>query len=76
MSVVARAGSLVLIGLEERNLEKLREGKPYHRHGAEVGLPFDIVIFYGKTEDDIVSTMEQLSGPETVTIDTRNAKKN
>lgn len=75
MSVVAKAGSTIVIGLEEENLKRLREGKPFHCHGVSVGLPVDVAIFYGKTMADLETTIRDLSGPDTVKIDHRKVRK-
>lgn len=49
-----RAGELVILGLSDRNLELLREGKPILFDGSEVRLPgVKIAIMHGKTERDM-----------------------
>lgn len=75
MAVIALAGKKVFVGLEEKNLEKMRAGLPFHKLGDEIGLPFDLVIYYGKTADDLMAAFKEFMGPETVTIDHRNAKR-
>ena len=76
MAVTARAGNLIFVGLEEKNLEKLRAGQPFHHHMQEIGSPFELVIFYGKTYDDLVKAMQDGVGPDTQVVDSRNRKKN
>lgn len=76
MAVVARAGNLLIVGLEEGNLEKLRAGQPFHHHMIEVGKPFELMIFYGKTMADLEAAMKDASGLDTAVIDNRNRKKN
>lgn len=54
-----RAGNRIYFGLSDRNVELLREGKPVHIEGVEIGLPhLDLYIFHGATEqamfDDLV----------------------
>jgi hypothetical protein len=51
----------VILGLSEGNLQKLREGDPIFIHKAELGLREDVLILYGKTEQDIVETLEKHS---------------
>jgi len=76
VAVTARAGNLIIVGLEEKNLEKLRAGQPFHHHMQEVGAPFELVIFYGKDMADLETIIKTGCGPDTVEIDHRNRKKN
>ena len=52
-----RGRPLLGFGLSEKNLEKLREGLPIHLHADEMGFAGDVLIFYGKTEDDLAKQM-------------------
>lgn len=60
--IVARGegkqGGFILLGLSDMNIEKLKEGKPIFKSKEEVGLPVNLIIVHGKTEDHI---LEQLS---------------
>lgn len=77
MAIVARAGSLIILGLEEGNVQRLKDGKPFHQDlGDILGLPYQLVIYYGATMDDLMRTARELSGPDTVVTDHRNRKKN
>lgn len=77
MAIVANIGRVIVIGLEEKNLEKLREGQPFHQYLEDkLGIPHDLVIFYGKTMDDLLKTAEQMKGPDTVVTDHRGRKRN
>lgn len=52
---------LVGLGLSDGNLEKLREEKPIHINGEELGLDgVDILIFWGKTEKAIQKELIKL----------------
>jgi hypothetical protein len=76
MAIVANIGRVIVIGLEEKNLEKLRAGEPFHQYLEDkLGIPHDLVIFYGKTMDDLIKTAEQMRGPGTVVTDHRNRRK-
>jgi len=76
MAIVARMDRVIIIGLEERNIEKLRAGQPFHQYLEDkIGVPHDLVIFYGKTMDDLVKIAEGMSGPETVRTDHRGRTK-
>ncbi len=67
---------LIGFGLSEMNLRKLRQGLPIHVHADEMGFVGDVLIFYGKTEDDL--TKQMIDGgfvdPDTVR-DQRKEKK-
>ena len=54
----------VLLGLSEANLAKLREGKPIHVFGAELGIGQDIIIFWDETEDAMAAEMSRHFGKE------------
>jgi hypothetical protein len=60
-----RAGKLVMFGLSEMNLQKLREGKPIKINMGDLDLEGEVVIFYGKTEADMERELSSLIGPET-----------
>lgn len=53
------------LGLSDGNLKRLREGKPIHIFGAEMGLPLDVIIFWGETEEKLVEMVKPLIDPET-----------
>ena len=59
----------LIIGLSEGNLMRLREGKPIHIMAEEWGQKFDLMIFWGPTEQAMVKMVEPLRGPETVIRD-------
>jgi len=44
---------VVLLGLSERNLELLRKGKPILVDLLPFGMDGQVILTYGKTEDDI-----------------------
>lgn len=77
MSIIGKSasGKKVIIGLSDRNLEHLRAGRPFHKFAEEAGLPFDIIIFHKKTEDELIQTVRDLSSPETTVHDHRGEKK-
>jgi hypothetical protein len=67
-----------VIGLSDNNLRLLREGKPIMIHGAEWGKAFDLMIFWGETEEKLTEMVQPFIGPETVVRDevTNRPKKN
>lgn len=48
----------IWLGLEEGNIQRLKEGKPILFDMAEVGINnFDMLISYGKTQEEIIGQM-------------------
>jgi hypothetical protein len=54
---------VLLFGLSFENLKRLREDKPITIWREEMGIPFDIVIFAGETEETMA---EAVANPDTV----------
>lgn len=52
----AKCGGVMLLGLSDLNLQKLREGKPILFDGAAAGFPqvTKIAIFHAPTEEDML----------------------
>ena len=68
---------MLLLGLSEGNLMRLREKKPIIINGEEIGWPGqDIIICWGETEDALTKELADLIGPETRKRDHREDKKN
>ncbi len=42
-----RSKSHIVLGLEEKNLQKLKEGLPILIKGKSLGMPEDIIVYYG-----------------------------
>jgi len=66
---------LIGFGLTAKNVEQLKAGNPVHVMGVEMGIPIDVMIFYGETEQDMTRMLikEHLIDPErTVIHDTSN----
>lgn len=76
MAITARAGQLVIIGLEEKNIEKLKAGQPFHHHMNEIGLPFQVMIFYAPSLEDLKTTMQEFVGEHTQVVDNTTRKTN
>ena len=49
---------LVGLGLSAGNVEKLQAGHPILIKQEAMGLPFDIVILYGETEESMVDGLK------------------
>jgi hypothetical protein len=66
----AYVGKLVIFGLSELNLQRLRDGKPIDIDLRPFGHELNVVIFYGKTEEDMRRDLAEFIGPETQYSDT------
>lgn len=74
-TVTSGAGRrMILLGLEEGNVTRLREGKPIHIHADELGFAGEIVIILGKDADALRDALAPLIGPETAIKDERGRK--
>lgn len=51
---------LIGLGLSEGNLKKLREGKPIYIMKEELGIDFDLLIFWGRTEKEMVKKLRDI----------------
>jgi hypothetical protein len=60
---------MLVIGLSEGNLGELRKERPIVIHGEEWGQAFDLMIFWGPTEQAMVAMVKPYIGPETRVID-------
>lgn len=67
--IKATAGNLVLLGLSNENVKRLKEGKPIHIYGAELGIERDIVIVWGKTEKEILKSLKPMISAQTIVRD-------
>lgn len=71
----ARAGNFVFLGLEARNVELLKDGRPLPVRLAELGLPdITVVVVYGDTQADIIALLERETGLKVPTINPVNDK--
>ena len=57
---------VVILGLSEENCRRMRQDKPIHVFGAEIGIPFDIVIFWGETEAHLAQQMQPFVRKDTI----------
>ena len=76
MSGTSGKRKVILLGLSEGNLMRLREKKPIVINGEEMNMPdLDIIICWGETEDKLAEELSYLIGPETRQRDHREEKK-
>jgi hypothetical protein len=63
--------NLVLIGLEFKNLEKLKEDKPIKFNLKEIGFnqDIDILLFAAKDENELRKLAKGMIGPDSIIID-------
>ncbi len=56
-----KKGNLVILGLSDRNLEKLRAGLPILVDLNELGSTGELMIMWGPTEDDIARQLASVA---------------
>lgn len=58
--------NVIVLGLSEMNIKRLREGKPIKFNLKELGMSdIDILIFTGRDEHTMAEEFKQFIGPET-----------
>jgi len=57
--------NIVLLGLSEENVKRLKENKPIHVNGNELGLDHDVIIMYGQTEQHLYDELKPMIGAKT-----------
>jgi len=57
--------NILLLGLSQENVNRLKEGKPIHINGDELGLDNDVVLIYGETEAHIYKELQPMIGTTT-----------
>jgi len=66
---------MIIIGLSDINVAKMREGNPIHIHADDMGFAGEIIIFNGPTEDDMAKMIKDNFDVGKV-IDHRGKKRN
>lgn len=61
----ATAGDLLIFGLSDGNLQRLREGKPILIDLTQMGSTGRVLIFHGKTEADLAKLVQPYITPDT-----------
>lgn len=51
---------LLLIGLSEENVRRLRDGKPVLLEGEEIGLDVDVCVCHGETEQALMGELRAI----------------
>lgn len=65
---------VIVLGLEEGNVERLRAGNPIHIHADDLGFTGEIIIILGKDADALAEILKPMIGPNTDVRDDRNRK--
>jgi hypothetical protein len=70
-------GNLIFLGLSEENIRRLKLGDPIKFNMKQLGLPvdYDILIFYGETEDKMAQMISDGVGPRTTLMKSIRLKK-
>jgi hypothetical protein len=50
---------IIGLGLSEENIKRLKEGMPILVNKESLKIPFDIVILYGRTENEIEADIKK-----------------
>jgi hypothetical protein len=66
---------IIILGLSEMNVTKLREKMPIHINADELGFPGEIVIILGDTEDSLAKELHELISERTRVADHRGEKR-
>jgi len=69
--------TLLGLGISGKNVEMLKKGNPIFIMGEELELPFDVLLFYGETEQEITEllTKHGFVNDDTVVTDTTRREK-
>lgn len=74
--VKALKGNMIILGLSEENINRLKQDQPIKFNLQELGLPdFDVLIFTAKDEQEMYKMMKQAIHPtKTIIKDSRSDK--
>lgn len=76
--IKAKIGNVAVLGITEENIKLLKEGKPVRVKLKEMNMPdIEVVILYGKTEQDIYNELKPGIDPlKTIIHHERGSKEN
>lgn len=69
--VKAITGNMILLGLSDVNMERLKQDQPIRFNLQELGLnlpKMDVVIFNGRTEESMQEDLKPYFGPDATII--------
>jgi hypothetical protein len=62
---------LIILGIEGRNVERLKQGHPIHIIADELGFEGEIIIHYEETMEKLEAKFRPYIGPETRVTDNK-----
>lgn len=75
--VKALRGNMIILGLSDENIKRLKDDQPIKFNLQELGLPdFDVFIFTAKDESTMYEMMKESTHPLKTIIKSDNAKNN
>jgi len=70
---IGEKSTLVGLGISEENVKRLKEGMPIFIKGKDLGFDWlEIVIFYGRDEDELVKTVRDATLSVNMFLDKRS----
>lgn len=69
--IKAVAGELLMFGLSDENIKRLRDNHPIYFDLKELGLSGKVVIFWGPTEDEMKKALVSMLAPDAEVVDRR-----
>lgn len=62
MIKVKLSNGMIILGLSEENIQRLKKGQPIRFDGRPMGFPGDVGIVYGETELAILHELQESHG--------------
>lgn len=62
---ISNGRPVIVLGLAEENIKRLKDNDPILVHGKDIGIDFDISIFYGQTNADLVKALKPITDKDT-----------
>lgn len=63
--IKARADNLLVFGISEENVKRLKDDMPIKIDLSEMGMEGLIIIFYKETDQELIDAMQPYLGPDT-----------
>jgi hypothetical protein len=75
--IKAKKGNLLILGLSDENMERLKKGEPIKFNLNELGAgDQDVLIFNGRTEQSMYEEMKEYIHPLKTVLNNSRAKEN
>jgi len=67
--ITARKGNLIILGLSDENMKRLKDDQPIKFKLSELKLPdnydnYEVMIYNGRTEETMAATLNQMAQPQ------------